>query len=92
MKEVDIVLNPQAKHHTFMKQSKEKSGSSASNRDCVTSLIIGLSIHPHVLSVEAELPITPDDYESHWISQSNRSYLEPALTCATHVVLWAVKG
>ncbi len=69
MKQFNIILNP---HMEYEKMNDfEMSESSASNVDCVKSLIIGLSIHPHVLSVSAEIPVTPDDFESQWITQSN---------------------
>ena len=67
----DIVLNPQNKRDDFMQQGLELPYSTSSNIDCVRSLIIGLSIHPHVLSIEAELPISADDFEAQWITQSN---------------------
>jgi hypothetical protein len=43
---------------------------SASNKHCVVSLIMALSIHPLVLSIEAEDPVMSSDYESQWITQS----------------------
>jgi hypothetical protein len=71
MQVFDIVLNPHTNHDKFMKQNKEDAESSASNRDCVSSLFVGLSVHPHVLSIEADQPISFDDYESQCITQSN---------------------
>ena len=44
--------------------------SSASNKHCVASLVMALSTHPLVLSVESEGPIVADDYEAQWITQS----------------------
>ena len=44
--------------------------SSASNKHCITSLVMALSTHPLVLSVESEGPILADDYEAQWITQS----------------------
>lgn len=79
----DIVLNPlnpqnandphnaQMNNETFMIENIPFSEATASNKDCVRSLVIGLSVHPHVLSIEAELPISFDDTEAQWISQSN---------------------
>lgn len=69
MKQFDIILNPNLEYNQM--NDVKKSESSASNIDCVKSLIIGLSIHPHVLSIGAELPVSPDDFESQWITQSN---------------------
>lgn len=69
MKQFDIILNPRLEYDAM--NGFEKSDSSASNVDCVKSLIVGISVHPHVLTIGAELPVTPDDYESQWISQSN---------------------
>ena len=69
MKQFDIILNPRLEYDVM--NDFEQSDSSASNVDCVKSLIIGLSVHPHVLTIGAELPVTPDDYESQWITQSN---------------------
>lgn len=48
----------------------EVQDSSASNKYCVASLVMALSTHPKVLSVEVEKPITADDYEAQWITQS----------------------
>ena len=43
----------------------------ASNRHCVISLIMGLSTHPMVLSIESgEGPVISNDYESQWITQT----------------------
>lgn len=44
--------------------------STASNKHCVASLIMALSTHPLVLSVETEGPIEANDFESQWITQS----------------------
>lgn len=44
--------------------------SSASNKHCVASLIMGLSVHPQVLSIESEGAIIANDYEAQWITQS----------------------
>jgi hypothetical protein len=43
---------------------------SASNKHCVTSLIIALSTHPATLSIESEGPVESSDYEAQWITQS----------------------
>lgn len=43
---------------------------SASNKHCVTSLIMALATHPFVLSVETEGPVVTNDYEAQWITQS----------------------
>jgi hypothetical protein len=71
MKQFDIILNPQKNHDQFMKLSLSSAESTASNKDCVRSLIVGLSVHPRVLTIEAELPISADDFETQWITQSN---------------------
>jgi len=46
----DIILNPKDGAH-----SKDYA-SSASNVDCVTSFLVGLSVHPYVMSVESNVP------------------------------------
>ena len=75
----DIVLNV---NDSRMEGSMNESGkkehnndiefdlSSASNKHCVASLVMALSTHPQVLSVESEGPIIADDYEAQWITQS----------------------
>jgi len=87
---VDIVLNPiqnTAKSHAFQDGDLE---SSASNINCVISLVIGLSAHPSVANIELDLPITPDDYESQWITQSNiqgrRPFFQSGLTGKGQIV------
>lgn len=47
----DIVFNPQDGHPATHYES------SASNPACLVSLIAALSVHPYVLSVEANFPI-----------------------------------
>lgn len=43
----------------------------ASNKHCVISLIMGLSTHPMVLSIESGVgPVVSNDYESQWITQT----------------------
>ena len=46
----DIILNPKDGAH-----SKDYA-SSASNVDCVTSFLVGLSVHPYVMSVASNVP------------------------------------
>ena len=46
----DLILNPNDR------PAPSDYERSASNIDCVTSLIVGLSIHPSVLSVESDVP------------------------------------
>ena len=46
--------------------------SSATNKHCVSSLVIALSTHPSVLSIESEGPILENDYEAQWITQSKQ--------------------
>ena len=53
------------------------SSSSASNNNCVASLIMGLSTHPLVLSVESEGPILTNDFEAQWITQSGTEGKRP---------------
>ena len=68
----DLVLNPKNEAVPKSSDSIESiNDSSASNPLCVTSLIMALSLHPSVIYIEAALPTTPDDFESHWITQSN---------------------
>ena len=51
---------------------------------------MGLSVLPETLTIEADLPITPDDYESQWITQSNspgkRPFSDSGLTGKNQVV------
>ena len=67
-----IVLNPDTNSSKIIKDNDTitRTESSASNVHCIISLIMGLSTHRNVLTIEVEDPITPDDYESQWISQS----------------------
>lgn len=45
--------------------------SSASNKHCVISLVMGLATHPMVMSIESnDGPVASNDYESQWITQS----------------------
>ncbi len=67
---IDYILNPNLDVETMHKFQDAHADSSSSNSNCVISLIIGLSLHPLVLNVEVELPVTPDDYQSQWITQS----------------------
>jgi len=87
---VDIVLNPiehTTKSHALQDGDIE---SSASNINCVISLVIGLSAHPSVANIELDLPVTPDDYESQWITQSNiqgrRPFFQSGLTGKGQIV------
>ena len=83
----DIVLNPRILNdHNHGIESEEIQGidgqnidkeSSASNKYCVVSLIMALSIHPLVLSVESEGPVESSDYESQWITESKSQYHRP---------------
>ena len=86
----DIVLNPAFNSSQPHKLDEETERSSACNPDCVTSLIMGLSVLPETLTIEADLPITPDDYESQWITQSNspgkRPFSDSGLTGKNQVV------
>ena len=68
---LDIVLNPEMSVAMMHRLQEAGVESTASNSHCVASLIIGLSVHPQVLSIEADLPVTPDDFHSQWITQSN---------------------
>lgn len=86
----DIVLNPTTESPQPQKLDEITDRSSACNPDCVTSLIMGLSVLPEILTIEADLPITPDDYESQWITQSNspgkRPFSDKGLTGKNQVV------
>ncbi len=78
----DIVLNPNIASKTKSDgieknvdeieslQCKNGIECSASNKHCVTSLIMALATHPFVLSVETEGPVVTNDYEAQWITQS----------------------
>ena len=68
----DLILNPQNETVLHSTESSENiDDSSASNPHCVTSLIMALSLHPSVIYIEIAVPTTPDDFESHWITQSD---------------------
>ena len=54
----------------LIEQENDGIESSASNKHCVASLIIALSTHPLVLSVESEQPIVSTGHKSQWITQS----------------------
>jgi hypothetical protein len=76
----DIVLNPIGDESEFKGNHENPKGgidSSASNVNCVTSLIIALSTHPSVLNVEVDTPVTPDDFEASWIIESKESSHTP---------------
>jgi hypothetical protein len=87
---VDIVLNPAQNTTESRALQSGDVESSASNTNCVISLIIGLSAHPAVANIELDLPITPDDYESQWITQSNiqgrRPFFQSGLTGRGQIV------
>ena len=57
---------------------------SASNKHCVTSLIIALSTYPLVLSVETEGPIASNDYEAQWVTQSKVQNSRPLRDIGIH--------
>ena len=67
---VEIVLNPAMNCSMTHKLQDADTDSSASNSDCIISLIIGLSVHPQVLNVDTDLQLNSDDFESQWITQS----------------------
>jgi len=91
----DIVLNP--KNIAF-----EYDKSSAANTHCIVSLMIALSTHPSVITVEPDTPITPDDYQSQWISQSyhkdrperkeSRPFFDAGLTGKNQVISMSDSG
>ena len=64
-------------NHSIEKEAGSEMDCSASNKHCVASLIMALSTHPLVLSVETEGPIITSDYESQWITQSKTSGRRP---------------
>jgi hypothetical protein len=76
----DIVLNPirdglrTKGNHTIHDNEDD---SSASNVNCVTSLIIALSTHSSVLNVEVDTPTALDDVEASWIIESKESKHTP---------------
>ena len=81
----DIVLNPTEKsinHHNDGIENKtlkceQANECTASNKQCVASLIMALSTHPLVLSIEAEGPILSSDHEAQWITQTKRKGSRP---------------
>lgn len=87
---VDIVLNPTENSAEARALQGGDIESSACNPNCVISLIIGLSAHPSVANIELDLPVTLDDYESQWITQSNiqgrRPFFQSGLTGKGQIV------
>ena len=85
----DLVLNPT---ETFdeQQQNSENLESSASNVNCIISLILAASVHPDVLNIEVNTPITADDFESQWLTQSgstgNRPFFHAGLTGEGQIV------
>jgi hypothetical protein len=73
----DLVLNPRGSTPQEEELSFENIESSASNVNCIISLLVGASVHPNVLNVEVDTPITPDDFEAQWITQSNSTGYRP---------------
>ena len=81
----DIVLNPSSNgiddgKHTDGIEKKEcehKHTCTASNTHCVASLIVALSTHPMVWSIETEGPIIANDFESQWITQTKSEGSRP---------------
>jgi len=87
----DIILNPFEEDQTCFKTWDDTSvEASASNVDCVVSLIMALAVHSDVIGVEADVPITPDDFQSQWITQSkvqgDRPFFDVGLTGAGQIV------
>ena len=75
LKGFDIILNPLSR---ILDQSAAAyAESSASNVHCITSLIIALSTHPSIIHVEVDTPLTSDDFESQWITQSKETAYRP---------------
>ena len=67
---IDIILNPELNSTMMHSLQDLEVESSASNSHCVISLVIGLSLHPQVRNIEIEWPVSLDDHQSQWISQS----------------------
>lgn len=72
----EVVLYPPSQ---YMKQTAVES--SAWNKNCALSLLIGLSVHPYVQSVEVSQPIVLASIEGitnpQWITQSGQHNLRP---------------
>lgn len=71
----DIILNPSDKDVSEqpsdrISDSVGSKASSASNINCVRSLIIALSTQPSVVAIEVDTPIRENDLQSSWISES----------------------
>jgi len=87
----EIVLNPvdgiMGNEHITNEHGNE---SSASNQDCVVSLIAALSVHPHVITVEATTEVTLDNQKEQWVTQSNenghRPWFDHGLTGRNQIV------
>lgn len=74
---IDIILNPDTDDSMMHRLHETDVHSSASNSHCVVSLIVGLSVQPQILNIEVDMPMTPDDYQSQWITQSNTKGSRP---------------
>lgn len=83
----EIVLNPSKKQNTQVISHNDgiENGHiecadeecSALNKHCVASLIMALSTHPLVISVEIDDVVMTNDYESQWITQSKTEGSKP---------------
>jgi subtilisin family serine protease len=79
----DIILNPS--NNDASERSSDRTtltgipskDSSASNVNCVRSLIIALSTQPSIVSIEVDIPIRENDLQSSWISESKIENVRP---------------
>eukprot|EP00957_Ditylum_brightwellii_P046282 3511696-Ditylum_brightwellii.AAC.1 len=67
----EIVLDPDGK------QSMPYDESSASNVNCVISLIVGLAVDPHVVDIGVGGELKNNNIRAQWITQSNEDEYRP---------------
>jgi hypothetical protein len=65
-------INDHSSHDDGIEKKTDEKGieHSASNHNCVASLIMALSTHPSVKSIETDGHIMTSDFEAQWITQS----------------------
>ena len=64
-------------NETIETKTQTHESGAASNKNCVASLIMALSIHPLIISIETEEPVEATDHESQWITQSGSEHKRP---------------
>ena len=90
----DIILNPDCSDDGYVtnliENTKTTLQDTAYNSACVTSLVMGLSVHKDILHVEAEMPIHLTDSTSSSITESgvigNQPFRSVGLTGANQII------